>query len=180
MTEPHERSHHHDTTHTLTRTPERTSTAPTQAHRQRTLLLVDIENLIGSGRFTATDVAAVRDQIDRLTPATAQAIVATSAGRTAVEAGLGWPGARLAWQPGADGADRALIEIATTEHLAARYTHVIICSGDHAFAPVAAALRRQGAHITVVTGAGRLSAALYLAADQARSITAHAAYTEAA
>lgn len=158
-----------------------TTRTPPPAAPRRTLMLIDIENLVGSGHVTAAEVACVRDQIRRYAPGPTQAIVATSAGGTLVEAGLGWPGARLTWQRGADGADRALIDVATSEHIAERYTHVVIGSGDHAFAPIAATLRRRGVHVTVVTGAGRMSAALYLASDESRTIAANrGAFTTAA
>ena len=80
----------------------------------RTLVLVDVENLLGGGGFAAEQVSELRRAVSAAVdlPDGAHVTVATSAGATLVEAGLGWPGARRVWRRGHDGADLALADVA--------------------------------------------------------------------
>src|SRR5687767_1286085 len=104
----------------------------------RTLHLLDLENLAGSpapGRARLDLVAAayratmpVRDN---------DHVAVASDVRTALEAGLAWPGARLLAGRGPDGADRALLGATDPAWAATHYDRVVIGSGDHAFAPLA-------------------------------------------
>jgi hypothetical protein len=128
--------------------------------------LVDIENLVGGPFFTAQDVADVREVYLGICGAAwnAQVVVACSAGRSLLEAGMGWPNCRRVWESGQDGADRALLEIAWSEHLPARFARVVIGSGDGIFAEAAAMLQAAGLHVTVVSRYGSLSRRLRLAA----------------
>lgn len=140
--------------------------------RHRTLLLIDIENILGSGRFTAGDVQASRRAIGRAVSLRepSQVVVGASSGDGMLEAGLGWPGARLVWIPGRDGADLALADVALHENIATRFGGVVIGSGDGMFAVVARHLAAHHMHVTVVAGAGRLSAALKHYAHDVRLI----------
>jgi hypothetical protein len=124
----------------------------------RALMLVDPENLLGGGSFRAAQLATIRRPL--LAAAGVgrpQVVVAASSGRGAVEAGLGWPGSRLVWRPGRDGADLALADVALNEDVVARYQRVVICSGDGLFAVVANYLGRHGVHVSVIAPRGGLS-----------------------
>ncbi len=136
----------------------------------RTLLLVDVENLIGGTGFTSADVTALRHQVEAAAgvKATTQAVVATSCGAPLVEAGLGWTGARCVWMRGHDGADLALADVALNEDVASRYSRVVICSGDGLFAVVARYLSTMGVHVTVVATQRSLSRHLAHVAHEVR------------
>lgn len=133
----------------------------------RTMVLVDIENLIGKGRFDKADAVAVREKLWREVdlPNDAQFTVATSAEQTMINAGLAWPGSRFMFRDGANGADLCLTEVAAEEQLAKRYSHVVIASGDGIFTGTAQMLREQGVVVTVVGRAGRVAWSLRKAAD---------------
>ena len=64
-----------------------------------------------------------------------------------------------------DAADRLLVEHVTSA-LPRSVGTVVIGSGDHIFAPVAASLRRRGLRVEVVARPGTLSSALYSACDR--------------
>jgi hypothetical protein len=125
----------------------------------RTYVLVDTENINGGSDFTSGDVGKIRTLIESavILPDGVQVAVATSCGAALVEAGLGWPGARRVWNPGKDGADLALADIALNEDLVGRFDHVVICSGDGLFAIVARFLRAAGVRVTVVSRPEALS-----------------------
>jgi hypothetical protein len=74
---------------------------------------------------------------------------------------------------GPDAADLALIERIRC-HLPARADTVVICSGDHAFAPVARELRAAGKHVIVIARFGGLSARLYVASSEVRIVASMA------
>ena len=118
----------------------------------RTLHVIDIENLVGG---TAVGAAAVGPALAayRCTVAVRpDDHVELGSGPTlAVAAGLAWPGARLRVDHGANGADRVLLDALTPDFIATHYDRVVIASGDHAFAPLAVALRsRRVAVMTIV------------------------------
>lgn len=138
--------------------------------RGRVLLRLAVANLCGGERFSAADVAGLRARIEELVPGILQPIIATGHSRSLLEAALGWPGARLTWRPGPDGADHALVDIATTEQVAERYHQIVIGSGDHAFASLARQLREVGVHVTALAGLGLVSAELYTAVDDVRTV----------
>lgn len=135
---------------------------------QRTLLLIDVENMSGSSCPRAATLALVRDALAGSTrlPNDAHVVVSASSSATAAAAGLCWKEARLVWMPGPDGADLALADVALNEDVADRYGRVIIASGDHLFAPVARYLRLQGLTVTVVAVPGSLSRVLANEVDE--------------
>ncbi len=130
----------------------------------RQLHLVDVENLVGTPYFDTADVLDVRRRYNRLVESTGsdQVIVATSARSNALDAGLGWGEGRMAFAPGENGAERAMLDLAPLD-FAASFARVVIASGDHYFADYAAALGTRGVSVTVVSRWGALSRKLRLA-----------------
>lgn len=128
----------------------------------RTAVLVDIENIIGSTNFDACDVTMARARIHEMVdcPDDAHVIVATTVGHLLCPAHAGWPGARLVWRRGKDGADLALADVALNENLIARFDRVVLASGDGIFAVVATWLQQHGVAVTVVSRPESLSRAL--------------------
>ena len=135
----------------------------------REMHLLDVENLLGRAGLTADDVQTLRPtytDVSGMVPE-AHVVVATSNEQTIVEAGLGWVGSRRTFKPGRDGADLALLEVAQ-EQLAVRYDRLVIGSGDHIFAPLAANLIAAGRHVTVVSRREALSMQLRMAVRDIR------------
>lgn len=134
------------------------------------MVLVDIENLCGTAWFSGEQARLVRMQVERISglPPDSQVVVATSSGDGLVEAGLAWPGSRLVWIPGRDGAELALADVALNEDVAGRFARVVICSGDGLLAVAARYLKLAGVDVTIVAGADRLSRILAATSDDVR------------
>lgn len=137
--------------------------------RIRTLHVVDVENVLGGTHETA-DVHQV-----------AEALSAYDAAVGARPDDLTFYGAnpalqfrvheatargRVVGRRGPDGADDALLDMVAGDWVVERFDRVCIGSGDHAFAPFAAALRTAGVHVVVACAPGRISAELYRAASE--------------
>jgi hypothetical protein len=139
-----------------------------QRHTQgRRLHLIDIENLTGQPRPNRSTVA-VWSEIYRqsgLVRAGDLCVLACNHG-AAIEAGLGWPNARLLVRSGPDGADNALLDVLTDESVRDRFDEVVIGSGDGIFTEQAAGLAADGLPTTIAHGVGKLSRRLELAASQ--------------
>ena len=117
----------------------------------RSLHLVDVENLLGSTRFTAHDVTASATAYAAVASVAPHDLVVVSSSHfTAPATWFGWGSARRIVRSGPDGADLALIEILVTENVAARFDRVVIASGDGIFADAAAQLQQAKVAVTVV------------------------------
>jgi NYN domain len=131
---------------------------------------LDVENLVGTPNFSATEAGLVYGAYDRVAPhgAVDQLVIATSH-YAAPSAWFGFPSsARRLVRSGLNGADHALLEVLERESIAARFDHVILGSGDGIFAFAAAALQRAGCGVTVVTRRSALSRHLRLAVRDVR------------
>ncbi len=133
----------------------------------RTLHVVDVENLVGSGRLGLSAVAALRSlytDVVRVVPGD-HVVVACNPG-CLLDVGVGWgPGsARLRVGAGRDGADWELLEVLESERVPERFSRVVIASGDGIFAAMAGRLAVAGCDVTVVSRRTSLSAQLRLAA----------------
>lgn len=132
---------------------------------RRSLHLIDVENLTGSGTPSTVDLVARRGQYVSLgLVGPRDHLVVASNPYIAVDVGTTWDGARLTVAHGPDGADRALAEIVLTERVDRRYDRVIVASGDAYFVDVVVALQDAGVPVTVVSRRDALSARLRLAA----------------
>lgn len=127
---------------------------------QRTLHLIDIENLLPHRRPSLT-VAAVEVVLSRyraVSPIAAHDhVVGACSPRIGLAVGLALGRGRLVVRRGVDGADRALLEAAPAAWVAERFGRVVVASGDHAFAPLVADLRARGVTVDVVAHAEKLS-----------------------
>lgn len=134
----------------------------------RVLHVVDVENLcLGSPvREAVASLRARYNSAVGVAPG-AQMVVATSAASTLMDAKLGWGTCRPLFQNGHDGADHALLSVLLEENAQARFTEVVIGSGDHCFAVAARFLRNHGVRVTVVVATRRsLSNVLRKEADR--------------
>lgn len=135
--------------------------APGSARRrypQRAVHLIDIENLAG---YPVPNVGSVRELRDRYASRVGfgpidQVVLACN--HLAIgQAIFGWPGVRYLIRSGKNGADTELINVIAYEDIAARFSRVVIASGDGIFSSQATALRTLGCHVTVVSRRAALS-----------------------
>ena len=124
----------------------------------RALHVVDIENLAGAAVPSLDLVTAVQDRyLECLGFGADDQVVLAASHLALLNAGLGWPHARYRVRSGKDGADLELIDVLEHENVAARFTHVVIGSGDGLFGHAAASLAARGVRITVVSRWGSLA-----------------------
>lgn len=125
-------------------------------HKGRTLAFVDVENEVGSSDLTAENVIEVKTALDLLEGANLMQVVACSH-HNAEAVMFNWPKARIILKSGKDGADLALIQVATDEHIAERFDRIVIASGDGIFTTIAKDLSDEGVEVSIVCGRGALS-----------------------
>ena len=131
---------------------------------ERTLVLIDPENLMGGTTYNSQQVCdTVLDVLYRGRVDTgAHVVLSASCGASALETKLGWPTGRLVWRAGQPAA-LSLTEVALDEEVDDRFTRVVIASGNGQFEMTARILRQRGLRVDVVTGTGSLSRRLQLA-----------------
>jgi hypothetical protein len=139
--------------------------------KNRTMHLVDIENVCGNARPLRHDVEMARRCYEELmSPGADDHFVIACNHGACIEVGLAWLGARLVVRSGPDGADLALLGILDHEDIPSRFGRVVIASGDGIFADVADQLASEGVEVTVVSLEHSLSRRLRLAAGRVRLI----------
>jgi hypothetical protein len=132
---------------------------------ERTLHIVDIENLAGAAVPTFALVTEVQGRyFARLDLGMDDQVVMAASHLGLLEAARGWPHARYRVRSGKDGADLELLDVLEHENVAARFSHVVIGSGDGIFGRSAASLAAHGVRITVVSRHGSLAPGLARAA----------------
>lgn len=133
---------------------------------ERTLHAVDIENLAGMAIPSRGEVRKVQAlYLDRLGFGADDQVVMAASHRGLLDAALAWPHARYQVRSGPNGADLALIDVLLNEDITARFTHVVIGSGDGLFARAATVLAAGGLRVTVASRSGSLSHLLRRAAS---------------
>ncbi len=132
---------------------------------ERTLHVVDIENLAGAAIPSRGQVSEVQGRyMARLGFGVDDQVVMAANHLALLNAALGWPHARYRVRSGPDGADLELLDVLLHENIPARFTHVVIGSGDGVFGQAAAHLTAGGVWVTVVSRRGSLSPGLARAA----------------
>jgi hypothetical protein len=136
----------------------------------RSLHLVDIENLIGHGRASMCELASVAVEYINAAPVVSGDLVVIGCDRDLrLNAGLAWPGVRVVAGTGRDGAETALLADIGASFLSRRFGQVVFGSGDHAFAGLARDLTMLGTVVGVVAPPGALARELASAASWSRS-----------
>lgn len=143
----------------------------------RIALYLDVENLIHDRRAAgdwdgaAADLLALVERVSQQGTVVAKVAACDPEAARRLAPALGRAGVRtFIHRGGQDAADRIL-----AEHLdcaPASCNVVVIASGDHYFAEVAAGLRLRGKHVAVAAMYGSVSAQLYVAADEYIALTA--------
>ena len=134
---------------------------------ERGLHLIDIENLTGGGKPSFEQIRVVQGSYaGHVTLGAWDQVVVASSHLTLLSAALGWPHARYRIRSGPDGADLELLDVLLFEQVAARFTRVVIGSGDGTFARAAASLAAAGVQVIVVSRPDSLSSRLAFAASE--------------
>ena len=125
---------------------------------QRTLHVVDIENLAGTAIPSRMQVSKVqRMYLSRLGFGADDQVVMAASHRGLLEAALAWPNARYRVRSGPNGADLELIDVLLHEDIPGRFRHVVIGSGDGLFVRAAMILAAGGVRVTVASRPDSLS-----------------------
>ena len=133
----------------------------------KALLLVDIENLIGSGDIPSPEeVLKIKTAIEKAFANMRFQTVVACSHRNASSVWFQWPNARKLLGSGPDGADLKLISVLEDEPIIGRYHTVIIASGDHIFANPLSHLAGRGLKTIVAVGQGSLSKKLQIATHE--------------
>ena len=142
---------------------------PATARRRfpaRTLHVVDIENLAGTAIPTLGQVTQVQGlYVARLGFGADDQVVMAASHLGLLNAALAWPHARYRVRSGPNGADLELMDVLLHEDIPARFTHVVIGSGDGMFVAAAALLADCGVRVTVASRPDSLSYLLRRAAS---------------
>lgn len=149
--------------------PSAASIAHPRPVEERTLHVIDIENLIGSTSFTVGEAAVVARRYALVSGCGPQDFTVLASSHIAAKAAwFGWPTGRRLVRSGPDGADRALIDVLTAEDVHARFGRVVVASGDGIFSGPCAWLQEMGCSMTVVTRRNALSRRLAFAVRDIR------------
>lgn len=135
----------------------------------RRFYLVDIENIVGG-------VPECREQVGWAREALAQAIAPRPGDHLAlglshasfVATATNWAGPKRILPPrsGRNGADHALLDVLHHENITARFSHVVLASGDGIFSESIAEIARAGVRTTIVARRRSLSRRLRVAAHE--------------
>jgi len=127
----------------------------------RALHVVDIENLAGTAVPSLGQVVEVQGRYGARLGFGADDLVVMAASHLGLlNVALGWPHARYRVRSGPDGADLELLDVLWHEDVAARFTRVVIGSGDGVFGRAAANLSERGVRVTVVSRRDSLATSL--------------------
>jgi hypothetical protein len=131
----------------------------------RTLHLIDVENLVGTGLPCPGQVCEVYSRYEQWVGfGPADQVVVACNHLALVDTALGWPDARYRVRSGPDGADLELLDVLHHENVVERFSRFVIASGDGIFAAVAASLAEASRWVTVVSRRESLSTRLRMAA----------------
>ena len=141
---------------------------------ERTLVVVDLENLAGGSEFVGQKSQAIRDMISDVNKQSSNTLMIVATGISAVnscpEVLWHWADSRFLIGSGVDGADNELLNVLSKEPIADSTSHIQIWSGDHCFAPISRKLKRLGCSVEIFANEGSLSRKLSAAASVTRII----------
>ena len=140
-----------------------------QVKVDRTVVVVDLENLCGSSQHVARFHREAREVIQELVGGGAvNYVIATgpAARGDTPDLPFEWPEARWIVGYGVNGADIALAEVLLDEPTATNSARVVVVGGDHLFAAPLHVLGSRGVETTVISRASALSRACRIAAKK--------------
>ena len=128
--------------------------------KYKSVHFVDIENLVGMGKFSLAQVQAACDRYVRCVACSPEDLFVITAGpQNASAVYSGWNLGKKIYQfrKGENGADYALNAIFQQFENIQAFEHVYLASGDHGLEPIARKAKDQGVAFTVVTGRGAMA-----------------------
>lgn len=130
----------------------------------RRLVLIDVENFNGGPVHTPAQARWCRRMIDNwIKPKDGDIVVLAADVTTVTNVHAGWSNHRILPGHGDNGADLQLLEV-MDENLAARFTELVLVSGDRIFAEKVSWLAGQGLPTTVYAHQAGLAKRLAFAA----------------
>ena len=119
---------------------------------QRSVHLIDIENLCGESNPTAEPVLEAREAyFTKVKPGENDLFFVTVSSKSNLQAvAFGWSQAALGCHEGHDGADILLAKMMIEDDLENRFDKVYLASGDGGLAPFAKSLMNKGVEVEVV------------------------------
>lgn len=134
---------------------------------RRTAHLLDVENLVGTGRFGASELRSCQSAYTALgLLRRGDHVIVACNPFSAIHVRDMWPGTRLLTGHGRDGADRALLAAIEHERFEDRYDRIVVGSGDGIFTDAVAAFRQIGRDVVVVGRQGAIAQRLRFAAGR--------------
>lgn len=134
--------------------------------RTRRLVLIDVENFNGGPVQTTTQARWCRRMIDNwIKPVDGDIVVVAADVAAVTNVYAGWPSHRILSGYGHNGADLRLLEV-MDENLAARFSEMVLVSGDRIFAEKVSWLAGQGLPTTVFSHQAGLAKRLAFAATK--------------
>lgn len=124
------------------------------------LHFVDIENLVGNGHLKDFIVRETQEKYLAAIKATREDLFFVAAGLHNIGAVFGgWrqPSTLFKFRKGANGADRALVDVFHEVCQQLTFTNVFLGSADGDLLNIAEESRRRGAKVTIVYGKGKLA-----------------------
>jgi len=135
----------------------------------RALVLVDAENIASMALPSELRCATDRAELRRAIGVRENDHVIVASSHLAAKAvWWAWPAARRIVKSGPDGADLALLRAVDAEDICARFTRIVIASGDGIFADLAIELTDMGTEVIVVARRGSIS--IRLAESASRTV----------
>jgi hypothetical protein len=124
-----------------------------KAGQQRSVHLIDIENLCRKSNPTREQVASARDSyFKKVEPGENDLFFVTVSSKNNLEAAMfGWGHASISCLEGHDGADILLAKMMLEDDLENRFDKVYLASGDGGLAPFAQSLLKKGVALEVVS-----------------------------
>lgn len=127
---------------------------------KRSLHLIDIENLAGSGLLTKNQVLNVSTEYSRQTHCQRKDLFVVAAGpqnRAAVFQGWNFGVPVCSFRKGKDGADLALVGLFESIEHPEAFEHIYLATGDAGLFSIAEKSRALGVELTLVSGRGSKS-----------------------
>lgn len=124
------------------------------------LHFIDIENIVGAGRLSKTDVIQACARYVTATDSRKNDLFLIAAGpqnREAIVGGWNWGTPFFQFRKGKDGADHALLGFFESISDLSLFQGIYLASGDHSLEPIAERARFLGVPIKVVGGKGSIS-----------------------
>ena len=135
---------------------------------ERTLVIVDLENLAGGSLNVSRESKRIREMVESEVKEDQECLIVVATGvqvtRISPEVLWHWSDARFLIGVGIDGADKKLLDVLENEPIAQSTESIHIWSGDHCFAPITRKLRKLGCDVHVFSNTHSLSNELERAA----------------